>query len=64
LHLVIAVSLILVIFGVWPGNDEALYVTALVAGVVFAGYTLLACVLGQKHEAGPDHDGGGRRGSE
>lgn len=57
LHLVIAGSLILIIVGVWRDVDEALYVTALAAGVVFAGYTLLAFVMSQRHEAGPDRKG-------
>ena len=50
LHSVIAGSMLLVIVSVWSGVDEALYVTALTAGVVFAGYTLLALVMSQKHE--------------
>ena len=57
LHVVIAGSLVLIIVGVWPAIDEALYVTALAAGVVFAGYTLLALVMSQKHEPGPERDG-------
>jgi hypothetical protein len=36
-----------------PGVSEALYVTALTAGVVFAGYTLLALTLGQEHDLDP-----------
>jgi hypothetical protein len=56
LHLIIAVSLVLVVLGVWRSVDDALYVTALAAGVVFAGYTLLTFVMSQKHEAGPDRD--------
>jgi hypothetical protein len=56
LHLIIAASLILVVLGVWRSADDALYVTALAAGVVFAGYTLLTCVMSQRHEAGPDRD--------
>lgn len=54
LHLVIAGSMVLIIVGVRPGLDEALYVTALTAGVVFAGWTLLALVMSRKHEPGPD----------
>jgi len=57
LHFIIAVSLILIIFGVWRRVDEALYVTALAAGVVFAGYTLLMSVMSQKHDATRDRDG-------
>lgn len=53
LHIVIAGSLALIILGVWAGVDEALYVTALTAGVVFAGYTLLALTLGQSHDLEP-----------
>lgn len=49
LHSVIVGSLILIIIGVVPSADEALYVTALTAGVVFAGYTLLALVMSQRH---------------
>jgi hypothetical protein len=41
-HLVIVGSMVLVIVGVRPGIDEALYATGIVAGVVFAAYTLLA----------------------
>jgi threonine/homoserine efflux transporter RhtA len=57
LHLVIAGCLILIIVGIWRHVDEALYVTALAAGVVFAGYTLLTFVVSQKHQAGQDGDG-------
>jgi len=57
LHLAIAGSLLLTILGVRTAIDEALYVTALTAGVVFAGYTLLACVLSQKQEPGPTASG-------
>jgi hypothetical protein len=53
LHIAIAGSLALVILDVWPGVSEALYVTALTAGVVFAGYTLLALTLGQEHDLDP-----------
>jgi hypothetical protein len=53
LHIVIAGSLVLVIVGVWPRIDEALYVTALAAAVIFAGYTLLALVFSQKSAPGP-----------
>lgn len=60
LHAVIAGSLTLVVVGAWPGTAEALYVTALTAGVVFAGYTLLTLVLSQKHEqVRGGGDGGG-----
>ena len=57
LHVVIAGSLVLIIFGVWPGIDEALYVTALAAGVIFAGYTLLASGMSQTQTPAPDQDG-------
>jgi len=57
LHVVIIGSLGLVIFGVWPGNDEALYITALTAGVIFAGYTLLMSGMGQTDAPAPDQDG-------
>lgn len=53
LHVLIAGSLALLILGVWEGVDEALYVTALTAGVVFAGYTLLALTMGQTHDLEP-----------
>lgn len=58
LHLVIAVSLVLCLLGLPDGVDHALYVTALVAGLVMAGYTLLMSVLSQKHEVRHDTDGG------
>lgn len=54
LHLTIAVSLILIILGVWRRVDEALYVTALAAAVVFAGYTLLTLVMSHNDESEPD----------
>lgn len=56
LHVVIAGSLLLVLIGVWRRVDEALYVTALAAGVAFAGYTLLVCVMSQKHGHGTHGD--------
>jgi len=57
LHVVIAGSLGLIIFGVRPGIDEALYITALTAGVIFAGYTLLMSGMSQTHAPTPDQDG-------
>lgn len=57
LHVVIAGSLVLVLVGPWPGAGEALYVTALVAGVVFGGYTLLMCGMGRPAAPAPDQDG-------
>lgn len=48
LHLTIAVSLILIIVGLLRRVDEALYVTALAAAVIFAGYTLLTLVMSHK----------------
>ena len=57
LHLVIAGSLTLIVLGRWPSTEPALYVTALAAGVVFAGYTLLVYVLSQKHDTTSDGDG-------
>lgn len=57
LHLLMSGSLVLIIFGVWPGIDEALYVTALTAGVIFAGYTLLMSGMSQTDAPAPDHDG-------
>ncbi|MFZ1410741.1 MAG: hypothetical protein WAS07_04745 [Micropruina sp.] len=57
LHIVIAGSLVLAISGVWPGIGEALYITALAAGVIFAGYTLLASGMSQKHGPAPGQDG-------
>lgn len=56
LHLTIAGSFLLIIFGVRPSLDEALYVTALTAGVVFAGYTLLVMVMSQSHATAPDQE--------
>ncbi|MBM7506166.1 hypothetical protein ACFPER_03540 [Agromyces aurantiacus] len=57
LHLVIAGSLVVIVIGVWPSAEEALYVTALTAGVVFAGYTLLVSVLSRRHVSGPEREG-------
>lgn len=57
LHIVLAGSLILIVLGRWPGSEPALYVTALAAGVVFAGYTLLVYVLSQKHDTTSDRHG-------
>ena len=57
LHLVIAGSLALIVLGRWPSTEPALYVTALAAGVVFAGYTLLVFVLSQKRDSTSDRDG-------
>ena len=57
LHIVIAGSLLIIISGVWPGVEEALYVTALTAAVIFAGYTLLALVMSQKSEVDPGRAG-------
>ena len=54
LHLAIAGSLLLVIVGLWPGLAVALYVTALTAAVIFAGYTLLTLVMSQRHESDAD----------
>lgn len=51
LHIATAGSLLLVIVGFWPERDQALYVTALTAGVIFAGYTLLALVMSQNQAA-------------
>ena len=57
LHIVIAGSLLIIISGVWPGVEEALYVTTLTAAVIFAGYTLLALVMSQKSEVDPGRAG-------
>jgi TRAP-type C4-dicarboxylate transport system permease small subunit len=57
LHVVIAGGLVLIIFGAWPGIDEALYITALAAGVSFAGYTLLMSGMSQTYAPAPDQDG-------
>ncbi|MGV8850460.1 MAG: hypothetical protein ACOH16_13070 [Propionibacteriaceae bacterium] len=54
LHLVLAGSMILVVVGARPSVDEALYITGLTAGVVFAGWTLLALVLSQRHDPGQE----------
>jgi hypothetical protein len=56
LHLTIAGSFLLIILGVHPGIDEALSVTALTAGVIFAGYTLLVMVMSQGHAAAPHQE--------
>jgi len=56
LHLVIAGSLALIVLGRWPSTEPALYVTALAAGVVFAGYTLLVYVMSQKHDTTAGRD--------
>ena len=56
LHLVIAGSLALIVLGRWPSTEPALYVTALAAGVVFAGYTLVVYVMSQKHATTSDRD--------
>lgn len=53
LHVAIAGSLVLIVVGAWSGLAEALYVTALAAGVVFASYTLLALVMSQNHGPAP-----------
>ena len=58
LHLIMAGSMLLIVSGVWRGLEEALYVTALTTGVIFAGYTLLACVLSQTHQPAPSEAGG------
>ncbi len=57
LHIAIAGSLLLIIFGVLPGVDEALYVTALTAGVVFAGWALLILVIDPGRETEPRQGG-------
>ncbi|HSN12618.1 MAG TPA: hypothetical protein VLS51_10975 [Propionibacteriaceae bacterium] len=57
LHIVIAGSLVVIVTGLVPGMEQALYVTALTAGVVFGGYTLLIAVL-SRHEPRP-HPGEG-----
>jgi hypothetical protein len=57
LHVVTAGSLVLIILGIWPGIDAALYVTALAAGVIFAGYTLLMSGMSPTDAPAPDQDG-------
>lgn len=57
LHVVIAGSMLLTVLGLWSRDDDALYVTAVTAGVIFAGYTLLMCVLSQTHESTSDRTG-------
>lgn len=57
LHLVLVGSLTLIVLERWPDIEPALYVTALAAGVAFAGYTLLVYVLSQKHDQAPNHQG-------
>ncbi|WP_448006482.1 hypothetical protein [Agromyces bauzanensis] len=56
LHLVIAGSMALIVVGVWPHLDEALYVTGLSAGLVFGGYTLLVSVLSSSHISTSERD--------
>ncbi|HEX2856079.1 MAG TPA: hypothetical protein VHO26_01180 [Propionibacteriaceae bacterium] len=51
LHVITAGSLLLAVLGLWRSADEALYVTALTGGVIFAGYTLLAYSLSGAHES-------------
>lgn len=58
LHVAIDGSLLLVLGGPWQGRGEALYLTALSAGVTFAGYTLLMSGLSQTH---PSPTGGDDR---
>lgn len=48
LHIIGAGSLVLIILGIRPGIDAALYVTALTTAVVFAGYTLLALAFSRQ----------------
>jgi FtsH-binding integral membrane protein len=57
LHFVLAGSLLLIVIGLWPGIDEALYITSLAAGVIFAGYTLLMSGMSQAHPLERDQDG-------
>lgn len=47
LHLIVGGSLILIIVGVWPDVEPALYLTSLVAGQSYAGLTLLMLVVSQ-----------------
>lgn len=56
LHVVGAGSLLLIVLGVWRAADDALYVTALTTGVVFAGYTLLALAFSQKQVLETDRE--------
>lgn len=53
LHIVGAGSLVLIILGIRPGIDAALYVTALTTAVVFAGYTLLALAFSRQPASDP-----------
>ena len=53
LHVLIAGSLALIIVGSWPASEQAFYVTALTAGVIFGGYTLLTLVMSQRPAPGP-----------
>ena len=52
LHIIGAGSLVLIVLGIRPGMDAALYITSLTTGVVFAGYTLLALAFSQKPASG------------
>lgn len=49
--------MVLIVIGIWPGNDEALYVSSLTGGVIFAGYTLLALVMSRRHQPESEADG-------
>lgn len=60
LHVLIGGSLLLIVFGPWPGVDEALYITALAGGVIFAGYTLLMSGMSQAFTPAPGQDGSPR----
>jgi hypothetical protein len=56
LHVLAIGSLVLIILGVSPRYDAALYITALSAGVIFAGYTLLMSGMGQTDSPASDQD--------
>jgi len=49
LHVVVAGSLLLLVIRGWPSVHEALNVTALTAGLIFAGYTLLRSGTSETH---------------
>lgn len=57
LDVLLAGSQVLIVSGVWPGIDEAPYITALPAGVIFAGYALLMSGMSRTDAPAPDQDG-------
>lgn len=56
LQLILAGSLALIIIGLWPTLEEALYVTSLSAGIVMCGYALLVSVLSRPSASAAERD--------